>query len=112
MHDNRITAIVIVFSGIVIIGFIWALLTVVNIFTDEYDNLMMQQSNIETIIYDSQVVVDQDTLDVVDVSWSKKTVTLENGLQVSASYFDDNMIPESNKLKIDSINRVVKDMLE
>ena len=66
---------------------------------DLYDNMSVADS----IIIKTQVIIDNDTMDIIKTDWWNSTVTLENNIEYNYNYIEDKMYPYSNKLKIDSI---------
>ena len=71
---------------------------------DEIGGAFDKIDTIDAIVFSSPVIIDQDTLDVINTNWWNESVTLENGQVYDYNYIENKFLDKNVKRKIDSIN--------
>lgn len=72
---------------------------------DNTSDLFDKIDQIDEILLNSQVIISEDTLDIINSNWINESVTLENGVIYDYKYIESKFLNENTKVKIDSINK-------
>jgi len=88
--------------GIVLI--VIGMVGIYNYFSTSVDDVFDKVDTIDELVFSSPIVIDQDTLDVINTNWWNESVTLENGKVYDYAYIANKFLDKDIKRKIDSIN--------